>query len=114
MLTVTLQFASVHYEPKHAITTTANVVPSLPTFVTLMMEEILSSETSVLARATRRRISEDGILLNLTEAFSGFIQSLQANPSLMHSITLWQFSIISLDAKWTEMHTTRLNKQFHE
>jgi hypothetical protein len=39
---------------------TANV-PSSP-FVTLMMEALRSSETSVLIRATRRNIPEDGIL----------------------------------------------------
>jgi hypothetical protein len=40
----------------------ANVVPSSPIFVTLMMEAILSSETSVLTRATQRNITESGIL----------------------------------------------------
>jgi hypothetical protein len=41
---------------------TANVIHSSPVLVTLMMEAIRSSETSILARATRRNIREDGIL----------------------------------------------------
>jgi hypothetical protein len=41
---------------------TANVVPSSPILVTLMMEVIRSSEMSILTRVTRRSIQEDGIL----------------------------------------------------
>jgi hypothetical protein len=41
---------------------TANVVPSSPIYVTVIMKTLRSSETSVLTRTTRRDIPEGDIL----------------------------------------------------
>jgi hypothetical protein len=43
---------------------TASVIPSSPILVTLIVEALCSSETSVLTRATLRNILEDDILYN--------------------------------------------------
>jgi hypothetical protein len=54
------------------LTVTTNVVPSWPILVTLIMEAIISSETWVLRRATRRNIPKDGVLHSILHGCETF------------------------------------------
>jgi hypothetical protein len=48
-----------------SVDSTANVIPSSPILVTLMIEAMHSSETSGLTRVTRRNMPEDVVLQSM-------------------------------------------------
>jgi hypothetical protein len=81
----------------------ANVVPSLLILVTLMMEAIHSSETSVLTRATWHNIQEVGIL------HSHCRESLKSYKTIINPMQLLLISIYSnMPTSIAHMTTTTL------
>jgi hypothetical protein len=47
----------------------ANFVPILPIIVSLLMAALISTETSILTKASRSNIPEDGIILSYVIEF---------------------------------------------
>jgi hypothetical protein len=64
----------------------ANFVLSSLNLVALMTKATRSSETSVLARATRRHITEDGIL---------HLKCVSTYKTVLHPCIYWSYSMMS-------------------
>jgi hypothetical protein len=72
----------------HWLLVTANIVPSATILVTLLMEELHSSETSVLTRATRRNIQKTAFFKDIDMFIVPFLR-MDFHYDRQETLDLW-------------------------
>jgi hypothetical protein len=73
---------------------TANIVPGSQLLVTLMMEALLSSETSVLPKNRRRNIPEEGIQ-HMLSFLCIYFHNINTKQDFSSLLAYYQYSEIS-------------------